>query len=115
MLEESGKPSCVRDTDGKPGRWDTPDPLFLVVSLKMYIYIYFMTKELINRNRLTDMENELVVTEGKGGGEFRRFGSAGTSHYVFSGQTARSWCITQETVFCIQSDHNGKEHEKEHV
>ena len=71
-----------------------------------------MTNELTNRNRLTDMENELVVTEGKGGGEFRRFGSAGTSHYVFSGQTARSWCIAQETVFCIQSDHNGKEHEK---
>ena len=52
-----------------------------------------MTKELSNRNRLTDMENKLVVTKGKGGGEFRHFGSAGTSHYVFSGQTARSWCI----------------------
>ena len=59
----------------------------------VYIYIYFMTKELSNRNRLTDMENKLVVTKGKGGGEFRHFGSAGTSHYVFSGQRARSWCI----------------------
>ena len=85
MLEKSGQLSCVRDTDGKPGWWDTPDPLFLVVS--------FMTKELSTRNRLTDMENKLVVTKGKGGGEFRHFGSAGTSHYVFSGQTARSWCI----------------------
>lgn len=69
--------SCVRDTDGKPGRWDTPGPLFLIVSLTMYVYIYiyiFTTKELTSRNRLTDMENALVVTKGKGGGEFRRFG-----------------------------------------
>lgn len=86
MLEESGQMSCVRDTDGKPGRWDTPGPLFRIVSLTMYVYIYiFTTKELTSRNRLTDMEDDLVVTKGKGGGEFRRLGSADTSSYVFSG------------------------------
>ena len=64
-------------------RWETwamgyPRPSVshsLLNNVCVYIYIYiFTTKELTSRNRLTDMENALVVTKGKGGGEFRRFG-----------------------------------------
>ena len=49
-----------------------------------YIWnLKYDTNEVIYSSRLTDMENKLMVTKGKGGeGSIRSLGSANTNYYI---------------------------------
>ena len=55
-----------------------------------------------NRNRLTDLENTLVVAKGEGEGWIGSLGLADANdYYIENGWTTRFYCRAQETIFNI--------------
>ena len=58
---------------------------------------------LLNKNRLTDIENKFGVAKGEGGREGRTesVGLTDTNYYEKDVETTRSYCIAQGTIFSI--------------
>ena len=69
----------------------------------------------INKNRLTDREDRLVVAKGVREGRSGSLGSAGANYNLLDGLNKALLYSIRNYIQYPVINHNGKEYEKEHI
>ena len=80
-------------------------PLIRLEEIRHRPFCWGKCKKCLSRNRVTGLENELMVARGEEwwDGMIREFGPTHTHWYILNGYTTRSYCITKDTLLNVMA------------